>query len=101
MGKIFFNGQGLKLRHPTEWNWGRRRGKPWTCSDEECARFLRHCGLTDKDIAEILGRTVASVIGKIGYVGKQPYVKHYETLRPAMAKTWGDIADNMPCAGAA
>ena len=64
-----------KQRHPTKWNWGRRKGKPWTDSDVECARFLRRCGLGNAGIADALGRSEWAVIGKIGYVGHQPYAK--------------------------
>lgn len=47
-----------------------RRGKPWTDEEVACARFLRHCGMTDDGIASVLGRTKASIIGKIGYVAR-------------------------------
>lgn len=85
--------------------WGRKRGKPWTESDVECALFLRHCGLTNKDIGRVLKRSTPSIDGKIGYVGHQPYgnttATFYERARPIIGKTWGDIADNPPCAGTA
>lgn len=95
-----------RQKHPTRWNWGQRRGRPWTTSDVECARFLRHCGLTDKDIGEVLKRTEAAIIAKIGYAGSQPYYANtttafYESARPTIGRTWGNLADEFPCVGTA
>ena len=91
-----------KQKHPILWNWGKRRGRVWTDSDVECARFLRHCDLTNKDIGEILKRSTASIDAKIGYVGQQPYVSStafYESARAVIGRTWGDAADNFQTIG--
>lgn len=77
MGKTFYNGQGLNLSHPTKWKWGARRGRPWSDSDVECAKFLRHCGMKDAAIGKELGRSEKSVRHKIGYVATRKYTKSY------------------------
>lgn len=53
-----------------ELNWGGRRGRPWTQFDADRARAMRFRGASDHDIAATLGRSVASVIGKLGYQRK-------------------------------
>lgn len=55
------------MKHPTEYRWGSRRGKPWTDDEVVIARFLRFCGLDSEQIGAILGRSALSVDGKIGY----------------------------------
>jgi hypothetical protein len=57
-----------KQTHPTQWDWGQRRGAPWTDDDVVCALFMRHCGLKDPAIAEVLHRSEKSIRAKIGYV---------------------------------
>jgi len=64
-----------KKTHPTKWSWGARKGRPWDDIDVHCARMLRQWGLDNATIAEALGRSEWAVIGKIGYVGHQPYAK--------------------------
>lgn len=80
-----------------EWraaHWGNRRGRPWADDDEICARFLRHCGLTDADIGQILKRSARSVEAKIGYQRDREHVVIYEGARPAAAHELGCLADS-------
>jgi hypothetical protein len=53
-------------QHPTKYNWGRRKGRPWTDEDERNARFMAHLGVPLDDVARELKRSRASVRGKIG-----------------------------------
>lgn len=48
-----------------------RRGKPWTTDDVICARFMRHCGMSDAQIGAVLKRSAASIAGKIGHQAKR------------------------------
>lgn len=53
-----------------EWcqqHWGRRKGRPWTEAEINKAISMRFYRATDEEIASELGRSVRSVIGKIGY----------------------------------
>ena len=84
---------GQPQKHPTKIKWGSRRGRPWTDDDVTCAQFLRHCGLADADIGEVLNRSAASVTGKIGYFTDMPYFKSHEAARPLAAKELGNHAD--------
>ena len=68
MGVQFYNGQNFKHTHPVTWKWGARRGRPWTDDDYICAKWLRHLGLHDVAIGEVLGRSQKSIRAKIGYV---------------------------------
>lgn len=81
-------------KHPLLWDWGLRRGRPWHDDDETCARFLRHCGLTDSDIGQILKRSARSVEAKIGYQRDREYVVIYEAARSAAAREMGHMADS-------
>lgn len=81
----------------SEWraaHWGNRRGRPWAADDETCARFLRHCGLTDTDIGQILRRTARSVEAKIGYQREREYAVIYEAARSTAAHSLGHLADS-------
>ena len=69
--------------------------KKWTDDDVQCALFLRHCGLNNQDIAKLLGRTVWSVHGKIGYDRKRTHAVRYEEARPQAATELGALADFM------
>lgn len=51
-------------------NWGARKGRPWTQFETDRAVAMRFRGAADHDIAATLGRSVASVIGKLGYQRK-------------------------------
>lgn len=83
-----------KQKHPTLWAWGSRRGRPWTSDDETCAKFLRHCGMTDEDIGEILNRSARSIEYKIGYERDREHVVIYQAARPALARELGRWADS-------
>jgi len=82
-----------------------RRGSPWNDEDLGCARFMRHCGMSDADIGRELGRSAASVAGKLGYIAKQQtYCVNaglYESARPAAARKLGQLADDYECRGTA
>lgn len=79
---------------PTIDGWGKRRGKPWEDIDIQCALFLRHCGLTNDDIAAILRRSKQSIDGKIGYRGSGVYYSRFEAARRANARALGNAADS-------
>lgn len=87
---------------PTEYQWGARKGRAWAEDEEVCARFLRHCGLTNKDIGQILHRSTASVDGKIGYrAGGEQYARFFQDNRHVIAKQFGEMADNYETRGTA
>ncbi len=83
-----------KQKHPSLWAWGQRRGNPWTEDDKTCAMFLRHCGMSDKDIGAILHRSARSVEYKIGYLRQREYAVVHEAARPALARELGRLADS-------
>lgn len=84
-----------------------RRGRLWTEDEVICAKFLRHCGMADKDIGEILGgRSAASVAGKIGNGTHRPFVVNatgalFEAARAGAAKMLGQAADEFETRGRA
>lgn len=79
-----------------------RPGKLWTEDEVICALFLRHIGLTDADIGAVLGRTAASVGGKIGRAPTTDKTRCvntnaalFEAARPHHAAILGQRADDM------
>ena len=80
-----------------------RRGRPWTEDDLICAKFLRHCGLSNEDIGKVLKRSKPSIDGKIGPSGKSCYHRAtlFEDVRPAAARILGAIADDFQTVGTA
>lgn len=86
-----------KKRKPiSQWNWGKRTGRPWTDSDIESALFLRHCGLTNADIGQALNRSTQAINLKIGYVPtiRQGAVK-YDVERAVHAQLMGRMIDRV------
>lgn len=77
MGRLFFNGKH-NVTHPTTWKWGDRRGRAWTEDEVTEARFMRHCGMKDRAIGDVLKRSTKSVRGKIGYVATRKYTKSFK-----------------------
>lgn len=70
-------------KHPTTWDWGERRGRPWTDDDVMYARFMRDWGLSDVTIAEVLNRSEKSIRAKIGYVPNRKMPPRRQQLRAA------------------
>lgn len=61
--------------------------------NEICARFLRHCGMAERDIETILGLPAAPT--------KPDHLALFDGARPVLARTLGDVADNFQTIGSA
>lgn len=64
-------------------------------TDKECVGFLRHCGMTDADIADVLEKPLKEV------QAVPPFITLFDAARPVLAKVLGDVADNFETVGTA